>query len=114
MKKEPHELLFWCRPPKEEVEEASPEETAAFDEIDQLLEEYDAKPKTLDKAGAQPEKKKDVAPKDGFYIMRPGDSPWKVAKKFHISFERLLELNNLDETKARNLKVGQPLRIKES
>lgn len=97
------------------------EETVAFDEIDQLLEEYDAKSKgpRLEKEAQTSKKvekqtsKKQAVPKDGFYVVRPGDNPWKIAKKFHLSFEKLLELNNLDETKAKNLKVGQTLRIKE-
>lgn len=47
-----------------------------------------------------------------FYIVQSGDSPWKIAKKCHIKTEDLLRLNNLDEEKARNLKIGQKLRIR--
>lgn len=50
---------------------------------------------------------------DTFYTVQPGDNPWKIAKKFHISFEKLLELNNLNEKRARNLKVGERLKIHE-
>jgi LysM repeat protein len=100
----------------------SQDETVAFDEIDQLLEEYGSKESPAKETPSQPvpvkkEPEKQQPPKkvdkNAFYVVRPGDNPWKIAKKFHISFERLLELNNLDETKAKNLKVGQTLRIKE-
>ena len=47
-----------------------------------------------------------------FYVVKSGDNPWKIARKFHIGFEELLEMNQLDEEKARNLKIGQKLRIK--
>lgn len=47
-----------------------------------------------------------------YYIVKEGDSPWKIAKKCRISVDDLLRLNNLDETKARNLKIGQKLRIR--
>lgn len=47
-----------------------------------------------------------------FYVVQSGDSPWKIAKKCHIKTEDLLRLNNLDEEKARNLKIGQKLRIR--
>ncbi len=106
--------------PSSEGEETK-EETVAFDEIDQLLEEYDAKQKgpRLEKEAQANKKVEKTTPKitpvskDGYYVVRPGDNPWKIAKKFHLSFEKLLALNNLDEQKAKNLKVGQTLRIKE-
>jgi len=47
-----------------------------------------------------------------YYVVQSGDSPWKIAKKCHIKTEDLLRLNNLDEEKARNLKIGQKLRIR--
>ena len=98
-----------------------------FDEIDQLLEEYiSEEPVDLSPAQVRPKdakknaatesktsKGKQGAPSDEFYIIKPGDNPWKIAKKFHLSFEKLLQLNNLDEAKARNLKVGSRLRIRE-
>jgi hypothetical protein len=102
--------------------EATPEEGAmVFDEIDQLLEDYIAdEPES--QAEVAPAKKAVQAQKstpkgksssDAFYTIKPGDNPWKIAKKFHLSFEKLLQLNHLDEAKARNLKVGQQLKIKE-
>ncbi len=46
------------------------------------------------------------------YVVQEGDSPWKIAKKCRIEVEELLKLNNLDEAKAKNLKIGQKLRIR--
>lgn len=47
-----------------------------------------------------------------FYTVKSGDNPWKIAKQFHVKFDDLLKLNNLDEEKARNLKIGDKLRVK--
>lgn len=47
-----------------------------------------------------------------FYTVKSGDNPWKIAKLFHIKFDELLKMNNLDEEKARNLKVGEKIRVK--
>ncbi len=56
--------------------------------------------------------KKKVQP-GRYYTVQSGDNPWKIAKKYHISYEKLLELNKLDEAKAKNLKIGQKLLIEE-
>ena len=50
------------------------------------------------------------APK--YYTMKNGDSPWKIAKKLNMDVNDLLKLNDLDEDKARNLKVGDQIRVK--
>lgn len=47
-----------------------------------------------------------------FYVIKSGDNPWKIAKLFHVKFDELLKLNNLDEEKARNLKVGDKIRVR--
>jgi peptidoglycan DL-endopeptidase LytF len=47
-----------------------------------------------------------------YYIVKSGDNPWTVARKFHLKFEDLLKLNDLNEEKARNLKIGQKIRIR--
>lgn len=47
-----------------------------------------------------------------YYTIQRGDNPWKVAKQFHVKFDDLLILNNLNEEKARNLKVGDRIRVK--
>jgi LysM repeat protein len=46
-----------------------------------------------------------------YYVVQEGDNPWKIAKQFHVGFEELLDLNSLDEVKARNLKVGDQIRV---
>lgn len=47
-----------------------------------------------------------------YYTVQKGDNPWKIAKKFHVKFEDILKLNNMSEEKAKNLKVGQEIRVK--
>jgi len=46
-----------------------------------------------------------------YYTVKSGDSPWKIAKQFHVNMDDLLRLNQLDEEKARNLKVGDRIRV---
>lgn len=47
-----------------------------------------------------------------YYVIKSGDNPWKIAKQYHVKFEDLLKLNHLDEEKARNLKIGDRIRVK--
>lgn len=47
-----------------------------------------------------------------YYTIKSGDNPWKIAKQFHVKFDDLLKMNNLNEDKARNLKIGDKLRVK--
>lgn len=47
-----------------------------------------------------------------YYIVKSGDNPWTIAKKFNLEFDELLEMNELNDEKARNLKIGQKLRIR--
>jgi peptidoglycan DL-endopeptidase LytF len=47
-----------------------------------------------------------------YYVIKSGDNPWKIARKFHLKYEELLQLNELNEDKARNLKIGQKIRIR--
>lgn len=54
-----------------------------------------------------------VAPENAvYYTVKSGDSPWKIAKQFHVNMDDLLQLNNLDEEKARNLKIGDKIRVR--
>lgn len=46
-----------------------------------------------------------------FYTVQEKDNPWKIAKKFNVSVQELLILNDLDESKARNLKPGDRIRV---
>lgn len=96
-----------------------------IDEIDELLAELatnNAVPataaQTSSKASVKSASKSSTAPKSlqegqpEYYVIKSGDNPWTIARKFHIKFEDLLRLNNLDEEKAKNLKIGQKLRIR--
>lgn len=47
-----------------------------------------------------------------FYTIQSGDNPWTVAKKFQANYEDILKLNHLDEERAKNLKIGDKIRIK--
>lgn len=47
-----------------------------------------------------------------YYVVKSGDNPWKIAKQFNVKFEDLLRMNNLDEERARNMKIGDKIRVK--
>lgn len=47
-----------------------------------------------------------------YHTVKSGDSPWKIAKQYGVKYEDILKLNHLDEEKARNLKIGDQLRVK--
>lgn len=47
-----------------------------------------------------------------YYIVKQGDNPWKIARQFNIKIEDILKLNQLNEEKARNMKVGDRIRVK--
>lgn len=61
---------------------------------------------------AQETKKKTVVEqKEEFYTIKNGDNPWKIAKQFNVRFDELLNLNHLDEEKARRLRAGDKIRV---
>jgi peptidoglycan DL-endopeptidase LytF len=47
-----------------------------------------------------------------YYTIKSGDNPWNIAKQFNVKFDDLLKMNHLDEEKARNLKIGDKIRVK--
>lgn len=47
-----------------------------------------------------------------YYIVKSGDNPWKIAKQFGVKYDEILRMNNLNEDKARNLKIGDRIRVK--
>ena len=55
--------------------------------------------------------KQDTTGTAQYYVVENGDNPWKIAKKFHVSVNELLRINNLNEAKARNLKPGDRIRV---
>lgn len=68
---------------------------------------------SISKAGSEPIKEKMASSQDAeYYTIKSGDSPWKVAKQYQVKMEDLLRLNQLDETKARNLKPGDRIRVR--
>lgn len=60
------------------------------------------------------EPKKTVGDSTGavYYTIKTGDSPWKIAKQNNTNVDDLLKLNNWNEEKAKNLKIGDKIRIK--
>lgn len=85
--------------------------------IGQVLKVPVGSKKAADAAKATVKKKDDaaqvaVSSEPEFYTIKSGDNPWKIAKQFKVKFEDLLKLNSLDEEKARNLKVGDRIRVK--
>ncbi len=59
--------------------------------------------------------KPDTAPAvtgaDGSYEIKSGDTPEKIARKFGVKMSDLMKANNLDDAKARRLRIGQKLVI---
>jgi LysM repeat protein len=47
-----------------------------------------------------------------YYTIKSGDTPWKIAKQQQVSMDAILRLNHLNEEKARNLKIGDRIRIR--
>jgi LysM repeat protein len=47
-----------------------------------------------------------------YHTVKSGDNPWKIAKQYGVKYEDILRLNHLDEDKARNLKIGDRIRVK--
>lgn len=47
-----------------------------------------------------------------YYVVKSGDNPWKIARQFGVKYEEILRFNQLDEEKARNLKIGDRVRVK--
>lgn len=48
-----------------------------------------------------------------FYTVKNGDNPWTIAKKHNMKVEELLQMNHLSKEKAKNLKIGDKLKVKE-
>ncbi|MFI0434252.1 MAG: LysM peptidoglycan-binding domain-containing protein [Parachlamydiaceae bacterium] len=47
-----------------------------------------------------------------YYVIKSGDNPWKISKQYGVKYDEILRLNRLDEDKARNLKIGDRIRLK--
>ncbi len=46
------------------------------------------------------------------YIVKPGDTPWKIANEHHMQVDELLKLNHLDKESSKRLKPGDKLYIR--
>lgn len=57
-------------------------------------------------------KKEPKADEPVYYVIKSGDNPWKIARQFGVKYDEILRLNQLDEEKARNLKIGDRVRVK--
>ncbi len=56
-----------------------------------------------------PEDSSNSSPALREYTILKGDNPYKVARKFHVSYEELIKLNNI--TDPRKIQIGQKLKI---
>lgn len=54
----------------------------------------------------------EAEPTAEYYVVKSGDNPWKIAKKFNTTSEEIMRLNSMDEKKAKNLKAGDRIRVK--
>lgn len=66
-------------------------------------------PKAVDKSPVKTTAQKDSGKT---YTVVKGDNPVNIAKKFHVSYDELLELNKIKDP--RKLKIGQKLHIPSS
>lgn len=72
----------------------------------------DKAPKPVVKSEVSKPKENSSVDEVEYYVIKSGDNPWKIAKQFKVKFDDLLKMNNLDEEKARNLKIGDKIRVK--
>lgn len=61
---------------------------------------------------AQKQESAPVATAAQYYTIKAGDNLWKIAKQNSVKLDDLLRLNNLTEEKARNLKIGDKIRVR--
>lgn len=71
-----------------------------------------AKVKEVEPIKTKPSMIVDASQDPVYYLIKSGDNPWKIAKQYNVKFEDLLKLNNLDEERAKNLKIGDKIRVR--
>lgn len=87
-------------------------------DVGQLLKVPVAGTATAQEVAMAPEEfvKKEEAPvaisEPIYYTMKSGDNPWNIARKNNVRFEELLRLNGLNEERARNLQIGDRVRVR--
>ncbi len=71
-------------------------------------------PKTASTSpGVQNTEKKPTTNTDPkYYTIKNGDSLWKIARDLQVKSEDIMQMNGLDEEKARNLKIGDKIRVR--
>ncbi|MCS7009162.1 MAG: LysM peptidoglycan-binding domain-containing protein [Chthoniobacterales bacterium] len=62
-------------------------------------------------SGSNVENKGEAEGKYRIYEVVAGDNPYKIAKKYKVSYQELLRVNNIDDP--RKLRIGQKLKIPE-
>lgn len=71
------------------------------------------KEKASTKPAAQPSSAESSGNEEAVYhVIKNGDSPWKIAKQYGVDYADILILNGMDEDKAKNLKIGDKIRVK--
>ena len=58
------------------------------------------------------ENSSDSSDEEKYYTVKRGDNPWLIAMKHRLKLEDLLQLNDLDDAKARKMKPGDKIRIR--
>lgn len=89
------------------------------DEVDNVLKYYSAKQEVQEEVKPPPPPQPQITKKEPetvvepiYHVVKSGDNPWKIAKHYNVKYDDILRLNQLDETKARNLKIGDRIRVK--
>ena len=70
--------------------------------------------KKVSQGNASPQKTETAPGKNDpivYHYVEAGENPWIIARKYKISLQRLLDLNNLDQKSAKRLKLGSRLRV---
>lgn len=67
------------------------------------------KPKVVEAKPVTDQANEPAAASDGTYEVASGDNPWSIAKKLNVSYQKLIEVNDIeDPTK---IQIGQKLKI---
>jgi LysM repeat protein len=85
---------------------------AAPNEMTQVAVQTEPKPAEKTAPTAKPGAKTPPVPDSGkIYVVVKGDNPVTIARRLHVSYDALLELNQIDDP--RKLQIGQKLHVPE-
>lgn len=92
-------------------ETSKPAATGTISAVPRSTETVSAKPSEAKPAEAKPaEAKAPAASASGdVYVVAKGDNPYTIAKKLHVSYNKLLEVNGIKD--ATKVQIGQKLKI---